>query len=80
MLYDCIADYKICPTKIVVFGLVRPVIGYSPCNMRKILSRGLEHYGNTKDQYGNIYELFADYDPCLATTKAIAIIIEEAQQ
>ena len=51
---------------VLIFGLVRPVV--------KRNYPMFDEYCTLVDQYGNHYTLYADYDPALKRTDAIAIL------
>ena len=55
---------------IILFGLARPVY-HNPKR-----AEGLTRYCSARDQHGNLYDVYTDYDPCIAATRAVAIIKE----
>jgi len=54
---------------ILLFGLVRPVI------QRKTVD--FDYYCKTVDQFGNVYEIFSEYDPALKRSGTFAIKVKE---
>jgi hypothetical protein len=77
MVYDCIASSRKKPNTIVLFGIVRPVSPYSEKRVGFLAEEGLSRYCSARDQYGNMYELYTDYDPCLRVSHAVALLVEE---
>lgn len=58
--------------KILLFGLTHQVKPYTEQAAKQAINNGLCFYCNAKDNEGNIYKLFSDYDPALTITKTIA--------
>lgn len=54
---------------ILLFGLVRPVVQHKIVNF--------DFYGKTIDQFGNVYEIFSEYDPALKSSGTFAIKVKE---
>ena len=57
---------------ILLFGLVRPVV------QRKIVS--FDYFGETTDQYGNIYKIYSEYDPALKHSATFVIKTTEKKE
>ena len=59
-------------TSILLFGMVHSVRPYTEKAAAQAKKSGLDYYCTTIDDNGNIYKLFADYDPCLPISNTIA--------
>jgi len=77
MLYNCIATSKALDS-IIIFGLCRTVYAYSWKRMESLVRQGLDVVCHAKDQFGNVYDVYSDYDPCLKASHVVALLVEEA--
>ena len=67
MTHDCKAfrNFDKSIESILLFGLVFPVVRSAPAR--------LEKYCSARDEYGNVYDIYTDYDPCLAVSETVAV-------
>ena len=77
IINNAIRDTK--PDGLLIFGLFQPVRRYSEKLIDSITRRGLFRYCSACDQFGNMYDIYTDYDPCLSVSETIAIIKEEVK-
>lgn len=59
-------------TSILLFGIIHSVRPYTEKAATQAIKNGLDYYCTTIDDNGNIYKLFANYDPCLQVSNTIA--------
>lgn len=64
MVYKCIAEKKE-QRDVILFGLVVPVQNKAP--------KKLDLYCQAEDQHGNQYDIYTEYDPCLAISRTVAV-------
>ena len=64
---------------ILLFGLIHKVKPYTGKAAKRAEERGLYFHCYAKDENGNIYKLYADYDPCLEITNTTAFLTDNAE-
>ena len=57
---------------ILLFGLVRPVVQRKTVNF--------DYCGKTIDQFGNVYDIFSEYDPALKHSATFVIKTTEKKE
>lgn len=73
---NAIRDTK--PDGLLIFGLFQPVRRYSEKLIDTLTRRGLFRCCSARDQFGNMYDIYTDYDPCLSVSETVAVITKEA--
>ena len=53
---------------IILFGLVCPI---------RTTDEGLDRYCSARDEYGNTYDIYTDYDPCIPVSRTVAVRTNE---
>ena len=62
------------PNKILIFGLVQPVKEYREIEEANLGAQGFHKQCMAQDQYGNMYDIWTDYDACLRISYTVALI------
>ena len=71
MIYHCEAFDKAC-NHVLMFGLVLPVRTFAP--------EQLDRYCTARNQYGNMYDIYTDYDPCLRISNTVAVMLRPGRK